>query len=151
MKVSRTKPSSGLRRLAMRSANSRGRKAMSPTPTHRPIQYKALVPQRFGRDSTKLSRLPYISRIRWAHRPATNLWRRRPGACNRTPASVASESMARSLELLEQARRCRRLAHDCTDGEVRETLLRLANEYSVRAATLEHSPIQNAASDDRND
>jgi hypothetical protein len=29
--------------------------------------------------------------------------------------------------------------------------LRLADEYSVRAATLEHSPIQNAASDDPND
>jgi hypothetical protein len=57
--------------------------------------------------------------------------------------------MAQSLHLLEQARRCRRLAHDCTDGEVRETLLRLADEYSVRAATLEDSSVQ--ASDDRNE
>jgi hypothetical protein len=58
--------------------------------------------------------------------------------------------MSGSLDLLEQARRCRRLAHDCTDGEVRETLLRLAEEYSLRAATLD-SPVQNAASDDRNE
>jgi hypothetical protein len=57
--------------------------------------------------------------------------------------------MAQSLQLLEQARRCRRLAHDSADGEVRETLLRLADEYSVRAATLQHNPVQNAASDDR--
>jgi hypothetical protein len=65
------------------------------------------------------------------------------------PPRSRVNSMSGSLDLLEQARRCRRLAHDCTDGEVRETLLRLADEYSVRAATLEDSSVQ--ASDDRNE
>jgi len=71
------------------------------------------------------------------------------GSPNRTPASVASELWRNLFTYSNRRRRCRRLAHDCTDGEVRETLLRLADEYSVRAATLEDSSVQ--ASDDRNE
>jgi hypothetical protein len=45
--------------------------------------------------------------------------------------------MVHSLELLEQAERCRRLARDSIDPAVRESLLTLAVEYGARAASLE--------------
>ena len=59
--------------------------------------------------------------------------------------------MSRSLQLREQAERCRRLARDSTDDGPRDSLLTLAEEYIARAAALENvlSPIQNAGSDNR--
>ena len=42
-----------------------------------------------------------------------------------------------SLELREQAKRCRRLARDSIDPALRESLLTLAVEYAARAASLE--------------
>src|SRR5215212_4414269 len=111
----------------MRSASSRGGKAISPTPTQRlNIGLAAANPSpealakieqiespRGNNPDIMRTSLGYVTQA-----PATE-------SPNRTPASVASESMAHPLQLLEQARRCRRLADDCTDGEVRETLLRL--------------------------
>jgi hypothetical protein len=59
--------------------------------------------------------------------------------------------MAQSLPLREQAARCRRLARDCTDEDLRDGLLRLADEYTVRATALENGerPNHNADPDDR--
>jgi hypothetical protein len=45
--------------------------------------------------------------------------------------------MAQSLQLREQAGRCRRLARDCTDQDARDGLFKLADEYSALAAALE--------------
>jgi hypothetical protein len=42
--------------------------------------------------------------------------------------------MAQSREYREEAERCRRLARDCTDQNARQTLLKLSEEYSARAA-----------------
>jgi hypothetical protein len=42
--------------------------------------------------------------------------------------------MAKSFHLREQAERCRRLAHDCTDPALRDGLLRLAEGYAARPA-----------------
>jgi hypothetical protein len=50
---------------------------------------------------------------------------------------VASEAHGASLELREQAERCRRLARDSIDPAVRDGLLRLAVEYAARAASME--------------
>jgi hypothetical protein len=57
--------------------------------------------------------------------------------------------MSQSLQLREQAERCRRLARDSTDDSVRDGLLTLAGEYIARAAALEdvQSPVQNAGWD----
>jgi hypothetical protein len=41
--------------------------------------------------------------------------------------------MAQSPELREQAERCRRLARDCTDPELRDSLMKLAEEFTARA------------------
>jgi hypothetical protein len=41
--------------------------------------------------------------------------------------------MAASFYLREQAERCRRLARDSTDPALRDSLLRLAEEYAERA------------------
>ena len=41
--------------------------------------------------------------------------------------------MAQSLHLREQTERRRRLAGDCTDLNLRGSLLRLAEEYAARA------------------
>jgi hypothetical protein len=46
--------------------------------------------------------------------------------------------MAQSFHLREQAERCRRLARDCTDPTLRDSLLRLAGEYAARAGTQEN-------------
>jgi hypothetical protein len=46
--------------------------------------------------------------------------------------------MAQALHLHEQAERCRRLARDTTDDVLRDSLLRLADEYIARAAALEN-------------
>ncbi len=45
--------------------------------------------------------------------------------------------MSQSLQLREQAERCRRLARDCTDDGVRDSLLVLALDYASRASALE--------------
>jgi hypothetical protein len=45
--------------------------------------------------------------------------------------------MVQSLHLREQAGRCRRLARDSTDEDVRLSLFKLADEYSARAVVLE--------------
>jgi hypothetical protein len=50
--------------------------------------------------------------------------------------------MAQSLQLREQAERCRRLARDCTDEDVRDGLLRLAAEYAALAAAQENGSPQ---------
>jgi hypothetical protein len=46
--------------------------------------------------------------------------------------------MAQSLHLREQAERCRRFARDCTDPALRDSLLRLAEEYAARAGAQEN-------------
>ena len=46
--------------------------------------------------------------------------------------------MAQSLHLREQAERCRRLARGCTDSDLCNHLLGLADEYDARAAALEN-------------
>lgn len=51
--------------------------------------------------------------------------------------------MAQSFHLREQAERCRRLARDSTDPNLRDSLMRLADEYAARANARE--------SDDAND
>jgi hypothetical protein len=45
--------------------------------------------------------------------------------------------MAQSFHLREQAERCRRLARDCTDPNLRDSLMRLADEYAARASVQE--------------
>jgi hypothetical protein len=59
--------------------------------------------------------------------------------------------MAQSFHLREQAERCRRLARDSTDANLRDRLLELADEYAARAAALEdpESPARDAGSDAR--
>jgi hypothetical protein len=46
--------------------------------------------------------------------------------------------MAQSFHLREQVERCRRLARDCTDPTLRDSLLRLAEEYAARAGAQEN-------------
>jgi hypothetical protein len=54
--------------------------------------------------------------------------------------------MALSLQLREQAERCRRLARDCTDDAVRDGLLRLAAEHLAEAAAQDNgSPEEGGA------
>jgi hypothetical protein len=45
--------------------------------------------------------------------------------------------MAQLFYLLEQIERCRRLAHDSTDPVLRDSLLKLADEYTARADKVE--------------
>jgi hypothetical protein len=52
--------------------------------------------------------------------------------------------MARSFHLREQAERCRCLARDSTDPTLRDSLLKLADEYTARASAQE----DNGKSDD---
>jgi hypothetical protein len=65
--------------------------------------------------------------------------------------------MAQSFHLREQAERCRRLARDCTDPALRDSLLRLAEEYAARAGAQENEDenddkvVWQAGSDDRDD
>jgi hypothetical protein len=40
--------------------------------------------------------------------------------------------MAQTFCLREQAERCRRLARDSTDSALRDSLLKLADDYTVR-------------------
>jgi hypothetical protein len=61
--------------------------------------------------------------------------------------------MAQSFFLREQAERCRRLARDSTDPDLRDSLLKLAGEYSVRAGAQENddTPIRRSGPDDEGD
>jgi len=43
--------------------------------------------------------------------------------------------MDQPFYLREQAERCRRLARDCTDPTLRDSLLKLAEEYTGRTST----------------
>ncbi len=58
--------------------------------------------------------------------------------------------MAQTLHHREQAERCRRLARDTTDTNLRDRLLELADEYAARAAAMEdpESPARDAGADD---
>jgi hypothetical protein len=57
------------------------------------------------------------------------------------------------LHFQEQAERCRRLARDSTDPVLRDSLLRLADEYTARAAEQENDApeVWQAGSDDNED
>ena len=59
--------------------------------------------------------------------------------------------MAQSFHLREQAERCRRLARDSTDPTLRDSLLRLADEYAARASAQENDDkaVWQAGSDDQ--
>ena len=46
--------------------------------------------------------------------------------------------MDRPFYLLEQAEHCRRLARDSTDANLRNSLLKLAEEYTARAGAGEN-------------
>jgi hypothetical protein len=61
--------------------------------------------------------------------------------------------MAQSFHLREQAERCRRLARDCTDPALRDSLLRLAEEYAARAGAQENddTTVWQAGSDKQDD
>jgi hypothetical protein len=61
--------------------------------------------------------------------------------------------MAQSFHLLEQAERCRRLARDSTDPTLRDSLLKLVDEYAARAGAQknEDTTIWQAGSHDQDD
>jgi hypothetical protein len=61
--------------------------------------------------------------------------------------------MAQSFHLLEQAERCRRLARDSTDAALRDSLLKLAVDYAVRANAQENDDrvVWQAGSNDPDD
>ena len=57
--------------------------------------------------------------------------------------------MAQSFHLREQAERCRRLARDSTDPSLRDSLMRLADEYTARAGVQESKEASDGANDDK--
>jgi hypothetical protein len=61
--------------------------------------------------------------------------------------------MAQSVHFREQAERCRRLARDSTDPVLRDSLLRLADEYTAQATPQEDDvpAFWQAGSDDNGD
>jgi hypothetical protein len=61
--------------------------------------------------------------------------------------------MAQSFDPREQAERCRRLARDSTDTDLRDHLLRLADYYGARAEARENEEtgVRQAGAGDRND
>ena len=69
--------------------------------------------------------------------------------------------MAQTFHLHEQAERCRRLARDSTDPNLRDSLLKLADEYTARARAQENdetgadpnegTAVWQAGSDDQDD
>ena len=61
--------------------------------------------------------------------------------------------MAQSVQLREQAERCRRLARDCTDPTLRDNLVKLGEEYAARAAAQENddTTVWQAGSDGQDD
>jgi hypothetical protein len=56
--------------------------------------------------------------------------------------------MAQLFYLLEQIERCRRLARDSTDPVLRDSLLRLADEYAARAGEVENGSANASDNDD---
>ncbi len=62
--------------------------------------------------------------------------------------------MAQSFHLREQTERCRRLARDCTDPTLRDSFLKLAEEYAAPASAQEENDdrtVWQAGSDDQHD
>jgi hypothetical protein len=61
--------------------------------------------------------------------------------------------MAQSFYLLEQAERCRRLARDSTDPALRDSLLKLAEEYAAQASARENerTTVWQAGPEDQDD
>jgi hypothetical protein len=57
--------------------------------------------------------------------------------------------MAQSFYLREQAERARRLARDSTDPNLRDSLMRLADEYAAQASAQESEDASDDAKDDR--
>jgi hypothetical protein len=57
--------------------------------------------------------------------------------------------MAQSFYLREQAERCRRLARDSTDPSLRDSLMRLADEYAARASVQESEDAFGGGNDDK--
>ena len=76
--------------------------------------------------------------------------RRRLRAPMGTPAAQRVSPMAESFQLRDQAERCRRLARDSTDSNLRDSLLGLAGEYTARANAKENddTAVRRAGSDD---
>jgi hypothetical protein len=56
--------------------------------------------------------------------------------------------MAQLFYLFEQIERCRRLARDSTDPVLRDSLLRLADEYAARAGDVENGSANASDHDD---
>ena len=56
--------------------------------------------------------------------------------------------MAQLFYLLEQVERCRRLARDSTDPVLRDSLLKLADEYAARAREAESASAKAPGNDD---
>lgn len=80
----------------------------------------------------ELSRLPDIIVDTVRGLPLGIPTRRRLRAPKRTPALLRASQMAQSLHFREQAGRYRRLARDCIDEDLRDGLLKLADEYTAR-------------------
>jgi hypothetical protein len=61
--------------------------------------------------------------------------------------------MAQPFHLREQAERCRRLTRDSTDPSLRDSLLKLAEEYAARAGAQENgdTTVWQAGSNDQDD
>jgi hypothetical protein len=61
--------------------------------------------------------------------------------------------MTQSFHLREQAERCRRLVRDSTDPTLRDSLLKLAEEYAARAGAQENedTTVWQAGSRDQDD
>jgi hypothetical protein len=64
------------------------------------------------------------------------------------PPRLRVSPMAQSLQFQQQAERCRRLARDSTDPNLRDTLMRLADEYAARASAQESEDASGGANDD---
>jgi hypothetical protein len=57
--------------------------------------------------------------------------------------------MAQSFYLREQAERCRRLARDSIDPNLRDSLMRLADEYAARASVQESEDSSDEGNNDK--
>jgi hypothetical protein len=57
--------------------------------------------------------------------------------------------MSQSLQLREQAERCRRLARNCTDDSVRDSLFGLADTRRASALEGQETAIRNTGSHDQ--
>jgi hypothetical protein len=61
-------------------------------------------------------------------------------AWNRPPSRAAFTGMSEAADLIEQAKRCRRLADGVNDPKTVETLRQMAEDYEKRAAEAEAKP-----------